>query len=111
MSIYSRRLGRWIGLKLREAIKGEKTKPQSFRSATTSTLCERVEALESLTATLARCVADQNTTPFVLEQALASQRATPIVSKPADATHQNSTASTAESTIAPDCVAKKGTVH
>ena len=111
MSIYARRFGRWIGLKLREAIRGDKAKSQSVRSATTSTLSERVEALESLTATLARCVEDQNTTLFVLEQALASERSKPIVSMPLDATHQETTASTAESNRVPDGVSKKGTVH
>ena len=111
MSIYSRRFGRWIGLKLREAIRGDKAKPQTARSATTSTLLERVEALESLTATIARCVEDQNTTLFVLEQSLASERATPIASKPANATHQETTVSTAEDKRATDGVCKKGTVH
>ena len=76
MSRYSRRLGYWIGWKLKGLIGGDTTKPKSFDYSEIQELFDRVAELELLTGKLDRLLENANINVLTLEHALALQSET-----------------------------------
>lgn len=111
MSRYSRSFGRWVGLKLRTAVRGEGSDPRPYRSPAEAMLWDRIEALEDLTDVLARCLEESTNRPLKPGPAAVPRRNTRTGPEQTAGTDEENTALPIDAIGPPDRAAKKSTVH